>query len=136
MALFNSGGFTIHHGRSSSWTINCAEFTEDDWTCVAELIAERYPNFEMVVGVSHFGKILAEHLEQYITHGGILLVDDILWLPTMQSTRLYWRTRKRYVQYDIQGFVIFSCIPCPNWVRSLWQLDVRTETWREYLGAQ
>jgi len=133
MALFNTGDFTIHLGRTSNWTINCAEFSEDDWACNAELIAERYPNFERVIGISHFGKILANHLEVYSTHGGVLLVDDILWLDSMYKARLYWRTRKNYMNHDIQGFVIFSCVPCPNWVRTLWQLDTQTESWREYI---
>lgn len=133
MSLFQKGSFTLYRGRTSNWTINCAEFNDDDWDCVAELIAERYPNFERVIGISHFGNILQDHLEKYTTTGGLLLVDDILYLSTMHRARLHWCTRKAYVNHDIQGFVIFSCLPCPSWVRTLWQLDVRTDTWDDPL---
>jgi hypothetical protein len=133
MSLFNKGSYTLHVGRTSNWTINCAEFNQDDWECVAELIVERYPNFERVIGISYFGEILQGYLEHYATKGGLLIVDDILYLQTMQAARLHWRTRKNYVNHQIQGFVIFSCLPCPSWVRTLWQLDVRTDKWDDPL---
>jgi hypothetical protein len=96
---------------------------------MCELILERHPNFSHVHGISDNGKVLADLLSSHITTGNILIVDDVLNITTMQSTRLWFRTRQKYVYEDVFGYVIFACVPCPSWVRSLWQLEVRTNEW-------
>ncbi len=127
--LFTKGEFEIHSGRITNWSIDCSALNEGDWDCIAQLIAERYSNYERVIGISFFGKILAEHLEKHLTTGGLLIVDDVYDPVKMKKARVFWRTRQSYVKHDIQGFTIFSCLPLAGWVRSLWNLDVRVDKW-------
>jgi hypothetical protein len=132
VTIFSKGDYSIHNGRVTPWRIIPSSFSDEDWECFAQLIAERFPNFEKVIGVSQFGVKLESHLSQYSTHGGLLIVDDVLYPETMNKMRLYFRTRKKYVNYDIQGFTVFARVPCPSWIRALWQLDVRVEEWTQF----
>jgi hypothetical protein len=132
MALFQKGDFDLYSGRLSDWGINCDAFTDDDWDCVANLIMERYPNFSEVHGPDY----LEERLSKHVSHGGILIVDDVYFEPTsFEIQRTYWRTRQRTMNLDIQGFVVFAKIPLPRWIRALWQLDFRIEEWQPRQGT-
>ena len=129
--MFLKGDWAPHTGRIIWCALDTTSISDDDYACMAELIAERYPNFEKVVGISKAVQPLAKHLAKYRTHGGLLLVDDIFYEPTMERARLYWRTRQNWVNHDIQGFTMFSRLPMPHWVRTIWMLDVRTDEWTE-----
>ena len=132
MSTFLSGDYSVHLGRITPWRIDPSQFDDGDWDCFAQMVVERYPNFERVVGVSQYGVKLESHLTQHATHGGLLIVDDVLHPQTINDMRLYFRTREKYVNHQIQGFVIFARVPCPRWVRALWQLDVRVNDWEPF----
>lgn len=130
MSLFRAGIFKLFSGRSSDWAVNCNALDEEDWICIRNLILERHPNFSIVIGMTKNGKLLAELLNPFTTTGDILLVDDVLNINLMQAQRLWYRTRKSSHNREISGYVVFACMPCPSWVRALWQLDVRLNDWK------
>lgn len=128
MSLFNNSAV----GRNIKWVIDCGAFTSEDWDCVADLIRERHPQFSHVDCVSNNAKPLVDRLNKYTSPSGcVLLVDNVLDVEQMLAARLWFRTRKRFVNKEVEGYVIFACVPCPSWVRALWQLDVRTGDWYE-----
>jgi len=129
VSLFNKGIFHLFSGRTTDWVIDCNALSQDDWECIRNLVLERHPNFSHVAGVSTNGKRLADLLSSFCTNGDVLLVDDVLKVNVMHAHRLYYRTRQEYHDRDVSGYVIFACVPCPTWVRALWQLDVRRNVW-------
>ena len=133
MSLFRAGIFKLFSGRSSDWAVNCDDLTDDDWDCIRNLILERHPNFSTVVGMTKNGKLLADLLNPFTTTGDVLLVDDVLNINLMQTQRLWYRTRMSYHSREVSGYVVFACMPCPSWVRALWQLDVRINEWEDPL---
>lgn len=128
MSLFTKN---IAVGRNIKWVIDCDAFTSTDWDCIADLIRERHPQYSHVEGVTHQAKPLVDRLNRYTTNGPVLLVDTVLDVELMLAARLWFRTRKRFVNLEVCGYVIFATLPCPQWVRALWQLDVRTGDWYE-----
>lgn len=134
MSLFQKGIFSLFSGRSAEWSIDCNTLSEEDWNCIAELILERCPNFSHVDCVADRGIRLRDLLAAHATTGDVLLVDDVLDIELMQKKRLWYRTRNEYHQKDVLGYVVFACLPCPTWIRALWQLDVRTDTWEAPSG--
>lgn len=135
MSLFNKGIYSLFSGRASAWKIDCSAFQDDDWECLTNLVLERHPNFCHVHGVTTYGVELASRLSIYSTTGNILIVEDILNVEIMQNIRKWYRSRDEFHFKEVDGFVIFACMPCPKWVRALWQLDVRTDDWEEQKGA-
>jgi hypothetical protein len=133
MALFNKGGFKLYSGRIADWGIDTSALDETDWECIAELIIERFPNFSYVDCVTYNGEILKGLLTPYATSGDILLVDDVMRIKNFQDRRMWYRTRKESHTKEVIGYAVFACVPCPNWVRALWQLDVRLNTWESPL---
>jgi len=135
MPLFHKGIFHLFSGRTADWEIDCGTLTREDWSCIADLILERCPNFSHVDCASTSGLILKDLLTPHVTTGDILLINDVLDIDRMQAKRLWYRTRKEYYNKDILGYVVFARMPCPNWIRSLWQLDVRTNEWEAPVGS-
>lgn len=119
----------ISFGRAINWQINCDAFDSDDWDCIADLILQRNPAFSHVEAVSKKAIPLSDRLSKHVTTGPVLLVDDVLNVQQMLDTRLWFRTRKRFHCLEVCGYVVFARVPCPQWVRALWQLDVRTGDW-------
>ncbi len=78
MTLFRFGDFT-HNGQHSRWKIDCDDFTDEDITSLAHLIAERKKPFASVSGISIGGDRLARELEKYTSTEGTyhLVVDDV-----------------------------------------------------------
>ncbi len=134
MPLFQKGMFSLFSGRSAEWKVDCSALSEEDWECVANLILERCPNFSFVECATDRSSVLRDLLSTHATSGDILLVDDVLDIELMQMKRLWYRTRMDYHNTEILGYVVFACLPCPTWVRALWQLDVRTNVWEAPTG--
>src|SRR5512139_3083284 len=78
MSLFKWGRFTSHSGLDLNWKIDCDAFDDDDWKCLAKLIADRC-RFGSVYGIPRGGKKLEEFLYQYRTPEveTRLVVDDV-----------------------------------------------------------
>ncbi len=52
--LFIRQNFILHSGKPSDFKIECDALTDDDWECLAYLIAKRV-SFSSVVGVPNGG---------------------------------------------------------------------------------
>lgn len=133
MSLFTPGKYSQARGRTIDWTLNIESLDDNDWRCFANLIVERHPNFQMVKPVSSGGHILSDVLEPFSTTGGLLLVDFNLNVDSFLLSRRWYKTRQEYQYLDIQGFTIFASQGAPNWIRSLWYMDVRVEVWENNL---
>lgn len=131
--IFKPGIFSVLSGRKTDSIIQAENFDGEDWLCFAQMIAERYPNFEMVRPISSHGDKLAYYLNSWCSHGGILLVDFNLNPDAFELSRMYHRTRRAYQHHEIQGFAVFASVGSPTWIRSLWALDPHTEPWQEKL---
>jgi hypothetical protein len=129
MTIFRKGEFQLYSGRTAEWNIDCGNLSDEDWECIRDLILERFPNFSKVDYAARSGEKLRDLLTPFSTSGDILLVNDVLDIQAFQDRRLWYRTRANYHNKEIIGYVVFAMMPCPNWVRALWQLDVRLNTW-------
>lgn len=132
MSLFQLGNFTLSSGLQSVWKIDCDALTDDDWQCLAWLVAKRLMiQFGQVLGVPRGGLKLAEALVPYATEGPLLIVDDVL--TTGRSMEIF---KKDWP--DCIGVVVFARERCPSWVTPLFWLnplkrvdEVITEMWVE-----
>ena len=120
MNLFQYGKFTSHAGKELNWKIECDALTDDDWECLAEMIAER-TRFGSVYGIPRGGTKLAKALEKYVTPGHPLrlVVDDVFTTG---------KSMKEVMKDKDLGFVVFarSRIPLdPNYyIRALFTMDI------------
>src|SRR4051812_8650611 len=78
MGLFQYGEFTLASGQTAHWKIECDALTDDDWECLAQLLAKRY-SFSEVHGVPTGGDKLAGLLQHYVKPyvRNSLIVDDV-----------------------------------------------------------
>lgn len=86
--LFELGNFTLHAGGTAAWKIECDALSDDDWKCLARMIAERVPQFSSVRGIPRGGLKLAEYLVPYVTTGPALVVDDVWTTGTSMREEL------------------------------------------------
>ena len=114
MSLFKLGDFKSHSGNILSWKIECDALTEDDWQCLAVIIAKVVGPFGSVEGVPQGGLPLATALQRHVTHGELLIVDDVLTTGISMEDQRYGRTAK--------GAVIFARGPCPVWVKPIFKM--------------
>jgi len=117
--LFQSGKFISHSGKELNWKIECDALTEEDWQCIAELIAARF-KFRWVYGVATGGIRLQEMLEPHeseVLSDPILLVDDVF----TTGTSMDWM-RLNFEGEDVIGVVLFARGPCPDWITPIFQL--------------
>lgn len=112
-ALFVLGDFTMHSGDIGHWKIECDALTDADIECLAYMLSERLPRFGWVRGIPRGGLRLAAAMEQYVTHGPVLVVDDVL---TTGASMEEARTESSI------GAVIFARGECPSWITPLFSL--------------
>ena len=121
MNLFQLGKFTSHAGQELDWKIECDALSDDDWECLAKMIADRIM-FHEVVGIPRGGSKLAAALQKYCEpHNSSyyyrLVVDDV------------WTTgssMKDFLKPGDFGYVVFARnhIPSGMPVRALFTMDV------------
>jgi len=113
--LFQLGNFTLHSGDKSDFKIDCDAFTNKDLECIAYLISRRH-KFGKVIGIPEGGLKLAEALEQYITEGATLIVDDVL------TTGKSMEKARTHCKGEVIGVVVFTRNECPDWIRPLFSM--------------
>lgn len=108
MNLFQTGNFTFHSGLKNSFKIECDALTYDDWQSLAQIAAKILPPFGSVEGVPEGGLNLAKMLEEYVSQGPLLIVDDVL--TTGGSMEVQRNNRKAI------GLVVFARTTPPDWI--------------------
>lgn len=106
MSLFKWGKFTSHSGVELDFKIDCDALTDDDWECIASIIAKKY-TFGSVYGIPNGGIPLEKALVKYRTPESPtrLVVDDV------------WTTGKSMydeMKEDDIGIVVFARNPIPR----------------------
>lgn len=122
MSLFQLGKFVSHAGTELDWKIECDALTDDDWECLAEMIADRIM-FHEVVGIPRGGNKLAAALQKYKLENKDdletyrLVVDDV-WTTG--------KSMKDFMQPGDFGYVVFARNKIPDGmpVRALFTMDV------------
>ena len=116
MNLFQQGSFILHSGSTSGWKIDCDALTNDDWETLALMISEKC-RFGNVIGIPRGGIKLAKALEQYVTEGETLIVDDVL------TTGGSMEKERQQCSGTPIGFVVFARNECPDWISTLFQME-------------
>jgi len=119
MSLFQLGDFISHVGIKLEWKIECDDLTDEDWECLAKMIADRVM-FRSVIGIPRGGNKLAAALQKYCEPTAEyyrLVVDDVWTTGT---------SMKEFMEPDDFGYVVFARnkIPDGTPVRALFTMDV------------
>jgi hypothetical protein len=120
MNLFQYGDFISHAGKELKWKIECDALTDEDWDCLAQIVADRC-SFGSVYGIPRGGEKFAKALEKYTKSSNPyrLVVDDVY--TTGKSMREVMNSG------DI-GFVVFAReqirFDPDKYVRALFTMDV------------
>ncbi len=125
--MFKWDKFTSHSGLELFWKICCDSLTDEDWACIAELIASKV-KFRRVVGIPAGGLKLAEKLAEHAhelrlgnTDSPVLIVDDVL--TTGDSFREARSKLKDEGEANVVGVVLYARGPCPWWVTPVFGLN-------------
>ena len=119
MTLFQLGDFVLHSGVSSNFKIDCDALSDEDWECLAALVAKNV-SFSRVVGIPEGGLRFAAALATHACDAAqrLLIVDDVLTTgASMEAMRLACGSPR-----DVTGVVVFSRGQCPSWVRAIFTL--------------
>ncbi len=121
--MFKWGKFTSHSGLELFWKICCEHHTDEDWACIAELIASRV-KFRRVLGIPTGADKLAALLHPRCDGDArdILIVDDVL--TTGDSLRQMRQKLRDEGEANIVGIVVYARGPCPWWVTPIFGLNV------------
>lgn len=118
--LFQLGNFKSHAGLDLEWKIECDALTDEDWECLAKMIAER-TQFGSVYGIPRGGTKLANALQKYVTPKcPIRLVVDDVWTTG--------KSMMEVMQPGDFGFVVFArqriIFDSNKYVRALFTMDM------------
>ena len=114
MTLFRHKQFEAHSGEMLRWKIDCDALSQEDWRCLAQVVADIIGPIGRVEGVPRGGLQLAVALWPYITTGPLLIVDDVLTTGASMEAHRAGR--------DAVGTVIFARRTCPSWVYPIFQV--------------
>ncbi len=119
--MFKWGKFTSHSGLALDWKVECDSLTDEDWACIAELIASRV-KFRRVFGIPTGADKLAALLQSRCDGNArdILIVDDVL--TTGDSLRQMRQKLRDEGEANIVGIVLYARGPCPWWVTPIFGL--------------
>lgn len=127
MNLFQLGHFTLSSGLHSRFKIDCDALTDEDWKCLAYLIAMKVEPFNKIIPVPSGGVKLALSLDKYrITDGtpvGVLIVDDVF--TTGKSMEF---VRSICSQTPVKGAVVFARHKTPDWITLLFVMEHKNES--------
>jgi orotate phosphoribosyltransferase len=115
MGLFQLGDIVLASGERSNFKIECDALSTGDLECIAFLLSQRVPDFGDVEGVPSGGRWLAYLMQEYITSGPLLIVDDV-WTTGGSMER--HRAGREAI-----GAVIFARRKPAEWVTPLFILN-------------
>ncbi len=112
MSLFKLGEFTSAAGLKLPFKIECDALDDDDWKCLAWLASQMAPAFGSVIGVPSGGIPFANAMQQYVTEGPPLLVDDVWTTGTsMRKLREQHPEANGCVVFVRSEWIDFWCVP-------------------------
>jgi hypothetical protein len=120
MNLFQYGDFVSHAGKELKWKIECDALTDNDWDCLAQIVADR-TKFGSVYGIPRGGVKFANALEKYISPGYNLrlVVDDVYTTG---------KSMNEVMQPGDLGFVVFArnriIFDADKYIRAIFTMDV------------
>jgi hypothetical protein len=117
MGLFNYGLYDLHSGGTSKYKIDCDFHSMEDLEGFATLAKDFIPKFGAVVGIPRGGLRFASCLEQYVTEGPTLIIDDVLTTGGSME-----EARKQYPHAI--GLVIYARIIPPPWVKAIFRFSL------------
>jgi hypothetical protein len=120
--LFQKKDFLSHSGKKLHWKIECDAFSEDEWKCIALMIAENETRpFYVAEGVPRGGLSLANALNKkyasYDKKDPFLVVDDVF--TTGKSMEDFASILPKE---DYFGWVVFARNPTPKWITPLFAM--------------
>lgn len=109
-ALFRLGDFTLAGGQRSTWKLDCDALTDDDWRCLAAMLAERVPPFGLVYGVPTGGYPLATALDRHVTTSSdlVLVADDVYTTGGSLERFIDSRIRPAHPDAALHRAVVFA----------------------------
>ena len=117
MNLFQYRDCVSHSGLPLKWKIDCDALTDEDWACLAKLVAKNI-SFGKVIGVPKGGLKFAEALRPYIddTHEVILIVDDVM----TTGNSIFAEKKKLPKEAIVEAVVVFNrAAVYPYWIRPI-----------------
>lgn len=112
--LFRNGNFKLHSGLESRWKVECDSLEWEDWRTLAMMAVEKLDSFGSVEAVPTGGNAFKVALREYITHGPVLICDDVF--TTGKSME-----RQRAGRTDAIGVVAFARGVVPSWILPVWR---------------
>lgn len=129
--LFIKQDITLHSGEKSDFKIECDALSGDDLDCLAYLISKSI-KFKKVIGVPSGGIVIEKALNKYCISDDslpILICDDVL---TSGGSMIEMRDLLKNEYKDkIVGVVIFNRGVCPDWVMSVFDLNLSFSSEKE-----
>jgi len=127
--LFQYGPVRLASGVESNFKIECDALTDDDWECLAAMIADRVPSFDEVVGVPTGGEPLAQALKPYCLRNTgmgvayrLLVVDDVWTTGRSMMDFCCELEHERQGPLDIKQAVVFARTSPPLSVMALFRM--------------
>lgn len=111
--------FNSHSGLTLPFKIECDSLTYKDWECLAWIVSEIIGPFGYVEGVPRGGWPLANALKPYLSDGPLLIVDDVFTTGASME--------KQKNDRHVKGVVVFARTTPPDWIRSIFLLNTRSE---------
>jgi orotate phosphoribosyltransferase len=121
--LFQLGNFKLHSGGESIFKIDCDVLSDEDWECIAALVAKKQ-SFKEVIGIPKGGLKFAKALEKYCQKDRdnlpTLIADDVLTTGTSMG-----EAKAKLHEEPCVGVVLFARGECPWWVVPVFTFDER-----------
>lgn len=112
--MFRDCNFIGHSGDFLGFKIECDDLSDQDIRFLARLVNSKF-KFGAVEGIPTGGNRFAEALQEFVTTGPTLIVDDVLTTgKSMNAARKAVSDR---------GVVIFARGPCPEWVTPIFTMN-------------
>ncbi len=129
MNLFNFAEVILSSGKKSKVKVDCDALSDRDINTLAEMIRVLVGQpFGSVEGIPRGGLRLADSLQDFVTEGAHLLVDDVWTTGGSMTNAVMARigpSRNWENQPKIIGAVIFNRgkLPESGWVKAIWHMD-------------
>ena len=122
--LFQKVDFKSHAGLDLSWKIEMDALSNNEWKCIAHMIAELSDPFQAAIGIPRGGVKLSGYLNEYCTHAPTdpyLIVDDVM--TTGGSMEVF--KKEHFKDKHVIGWVVFARGQVPIWCDALFRMPYR-----------